>query len=231
MARIRPSDGWQRLMTAALLVYSRSGSRLGIREVSKEMGVSPATIYGYVPSKEALLYWLMRHALDPKADPPRSLPAAEPSNELARREIQELAEQAMRLPDLEALLAQPGPDARVELLEVLERIYDSTERTAALVSGIIIDARRDPGDAGQFFGDLRHRLLEQLRLYIELRVADGSFAPVVDSRAAAHLVVQVAAWFARDRHGDPEGSSMPNELARTTATSMLARALLANGGT
>lgn len=214
-------------MVAALHVYSRSGSQLRIREVSREMGVSPATIYGYVSGKQGLLYWLMRYALDPRADPPRSLPAPEPSRAVARREIQKLAERAMHLPELEALLKQPGPDAQSELLEVLERIYDSTERTAELVSGIIVDARRDPDNTERLFSGLRQRLLEQLRLYIELRMADGSFAPVIDSQAAAHFVVQVAAWFGRDRHGDPEGSAMSNELARTAATRMVARSLLA----
>jgi AcrR family transcriptional regulator len=226
MARQRPDDGWERLMAAALRVYARLGSRLGIRDVAREMGVSPATVYGYVTGKRALLFWMTCHALTDKAEPPGSLPADAPAREQADLRIGALLETTLQAPELDAVLREPGPDARAELERVLEELYEGTERTAELVSGVILDVQRDPAGAGAFFGGFRHRFLDQLRSYIELRVADGSFAPVPSSEAAAHLVVQVAAWFARDRQGDPEGSRIPADLARATATRMLARALL-----
>jgi AcrR family transcriptional regulator len=214
-------------MAAALRVFSRRGSELRIREVAAEMGVSPATVYGYVTGKEALLFWMTRQALDPKPVPPAALPVDAPPADRARREIARLAREVLHLSRLDDRRWEATADPAAELVAILEEIYAGTERTGELVAGVIADVRRDPAGAGRFFGDLRRRLLDGLRHYIEARVADGSFAPVPDSEAAAHLVIQVSAWFGRDRRGDPEGARIPDELARATATRLLARALLA----
>jgi len=214
-------------MAAALRVFARLGSELGIREVAAEAGISPASVYGYVTSKEALRFWLVRQALDPKAAPPADLPVDAPPPERAQREITRLVEARVRLPFLEEARWEPVADPEAELVGVLEEIYEVTERTAEVVAGVIADVRRDPSGAGGFFGGLRRRLLDGLRRYVAARVADGSFAPVPDPEATAHLMIEVAAWFGRERHGDPAGARIPDPVARATATRLLARALLA----
>jgi hypothetical protein len=94
-------------------------------------------------------------------------------------------------------------DPAAELTDIVRQLYRLMARHRqgiALVQRSVLDW---PELAVLWFGRLRGRLIDQLAQYLALRIAHGLLRPAPDPTAAARLIVEVCAFFAMHRHGDP----------------------------
>jgi AcrR family transcriptional regulator len=231
MARVRPEDGFARLIEAGLTVFSRRGVHATrIADVAREMGVSPATIYLYVESKEALLYVLIDHGLD--TTPPRlpaSLPIRTPDEAQLLDRLRSLLQASSTLPELEAAAVRAQvDDPRAEAWAVIGELYDLTARTRRWVDLLQRSAEALPELGGLFLIEVRRRVFATMTQWVQLRMDGGTFRrrdPVVTGR----FVIETVTYFARHRHRDLDPATLPveDEALRQEILALVVDGLLA----
>lgn len=230
MARPRDPDFLNRLAHAGMRVFARKGlKRARMSDVALVLGVSQGTLYNYVESKEALFYLLVDWGMrDEPLALPDDLPIVAPPKEevLARLEAQ--IEARLQLSLLDAALArdEPARDATTELSGVIEELYDLLSATREPAAVIERSAMDSPELFNLFFLKVRRSVFARVAALIESRTRAGLYRPYPDADAAARVVVETVAVFARRRHKDPDPQQADQATVRRTVVDMLVHGLL-----
>jgi AcrR family transcriptional regulator len=230
MARRRPPDRFGQLWRAALRVFSRKGLRRArMADVTREMGLSPGSLYNYVESKEALFAWLVELGGDPGVvAAPAQLPLPSPPAGALEARPHERLEASLRLERLRAALARHRvSNARAELTGILGEFWDLVVRTRGPVAVLERSALDAPELFAIWYAGARRAFFVRMTRYVERRVRSGHFRAVADPAVAARLLVEGIVFFARHRQCDPDPGLLPGDAAvREVVIPMLVASLV-----
>ncbi len=214
MPRERPPDFLDRLVAAGLEVFGRKGlHRSRMSDIAEVMGVSQGTLYNYVESKEALFGLLVERGADTEPlELPDTLPVRTPSKERLLRALERQIQRSFDLPRLDAALEiVEVADARAELEGIVRELYSRTEATRGPAAALERSAVDLPEMFQLFFLQFRREFFARMTRYVTLRMASGAFREFPDARVPARYIVETVTFFGRHRHGDPDGSLLPDD--------------------
>jgi AcrR family transcriptional regulator len=188
--------------------------------------VAPGTLYLYVESKEALFDLAVRHALgDGVGELPDSLPVPTPAPGAILAQVRARLERAMALPSLDAALdGDPPGDVRAEFAAIVSELYDAVHRFRRARNLLAATALDWPELPAVYYHDVRREFLRRLTRYLERRVEQQRLRELPAAAAAARLIAETVAWFARHRYGDPEAGGISDDVARQTVLHALTHA-------
>ena len=227
MARRIPENRFDELVRAATAVFIARGYRLTqMSDVAEAVGVAKGTLYGYVESKDALLWVCLRSADEPGPIP---LPETLPIRTLPQGQIGMQVKQA-----LGAELAQPclsaalererAEDPIEEMSEIIAELYDLMSENRHRIK--LLDRCMDHPELENLW---QTQGREQSRLamarYIERRIEAGQIRPVPNIRLAARIIIETVATWAVHIHWDRAPEAFDPEEARTNAIDFLVRGL------
>lgn len=218
MARARLQTRTDDLIRAGTRVFlEKSYRRAQVSDVAREMGVAPGTIYLYVESKEALFDLILRASLDANIAAGITLPVAARRPEEILAFIQaELAAES-RIESLErALVAHRPRDPAAELASIVRELYAKASRRWLSLKLIERSAPDWPELAALWFGGHRLRLLEQLSLYMRMRMKGQVLRPAPNPVIAARLILELVATFAIHCRTEPEAVQADQAQAEET---------------
>lgn len=218
------------LLEAALRVFAEVGfDRAQMSDIAREANVSIGTLYHYVEGKDALLLLCAAQFFGLDLPEAATLPVRTPTADEILATLDENLDQLIRVPTLEqALTVDEAPvDAVEECRAIVGELYELVASTRQGATALERSARDVPELAQLYYGRVRARLLEQLATYLGDRIDRGLLPPVADVPIAARFVAETVTWFARHRHGDPDGAKLDDTDARTTCVQLVVRALSA----
>lgn len=228
MARTRDPETLERMMKAGMHVFGTLGlGRARISDVADAMGVSHGTIYNYVESKEALFYllvdWWLRDGPPPLDE--ASLPLPAPPVERLLHRLRDRVEELFALEELDRALERTDApeDSAVEVLAIVEELYERTWRTRRAADMIERSAGDVPGLAGFFLHEVRRPLFSRMTTYLRKR-ADEGLLVCGDPVAGARLLVETVTYAARHRYRDPDPPDVSDDAFRQTTVELLCRA-------
>jgi AcrR family transcriptional regulator len=221
------------LIDAAIRVFRRSGFRAAqMSDIAREMGLSEAALYRYVEGKEGLFALVVRHALFLEELPDGELPLASPPLQDTVAQLRELLTPAAIPPALaQAAHRDRADDPVAELEGIVRELFSLMALTGPAMDMIERSAREMPELAQLFTVDLRRPLLAALTGYLEARADAGQLRRTPHPEAAARLVIETIAWFARHRQWDPDGAALTPAAAEETVLDVLLHALAAGEAT
>lgn len=233
MAQRSARERLPELIEAAIRVFRRNGFRAAqMSDIAREMGVSEAALYRYVEGKEGLFGLVVRRALFLEELPAGELPLASPPLEDTVAQLRELLTPAAIPPALaQALRSSRADDPLTELEGIVRELFSLMELTGPAMDMIDRSAREMPQLAQLFNVDLRRPLLAALTGYLESRADAGQLRRMPHPEAAARLVIETVAWFARHRLSDPDGAAITAAAAQETVVDSLRHALAAGDAT
>jgi AcrR family transcriptional regulator len=227
VSRLPASERLASIATAATEAFRRVGYR-GTRtaDVAASAGMSAGSLFTYVESKEALFHLVFLYGLGELPEPPAVLPMGTPGP----GETLALIERALRelsVPRLRAVLAGDEPaDVAGELREVVEELYDLTERYWPLLAVIERCAVEVPGLEALWFGGARASIYADLAAYLQRRMVSRRLRPMPDALIAARVVIELVAWFAWHRREGRDSALYDDQTARRTVVEFVCAALL-----
>jgi AcrR family transcriptional regulator len=215
------------LVDAAIRVFGRSGFRAAqMADIAREMGLSEAALYRYVDGKEGLFGLVVRHALFLEELPDGELPLASPPLQDTVAQLRDLLTPAAIPPALaDALHHDQAGDPLAELEGIIRELFSLMALTGPAMDMIERSAREMPELAQLFTVDLRRPLLAALTSYLQRRAGTGQLRRTPHPEAAARLVIETIAWFARHRRSDPDGAALPAAVAEETVVDALRHVL------
>jgi AcrR family transcriptional regulator len=225
--RVPATERLERLATAATEVFGRLGYRGTLTaDVAARAGMSAGSLFSYVESKEALFHLVFLYGLGQLPEPPAALPlpTPEPGETVALigRALSELS-----APRIRAALAENEPvDVAQELREIVEELYDLTERYWPVLAVIERCAAELPELDALWFGAARGGIHADLGRYIQRQTANGRLRPMPDALVAARVVIESVAWFAWHRHEDRDSALYDDQTARRTVIEFACAALV-----
>ena len=229
MARRIPENRFDELVRAATEVFIARGYRLTqMSDIAEAVGVAKGTLYGYVESKEALL-WVCLLGAD-QAGPiplPERLPIpTPPQGQMGLRVKDALnAEQAQPILS-EALERDRAADPVEEMGKVFGELFDLVFANRHRIK--LLDRCLDhPELANLWQTHGREQPRRAIARYIEQRIAVGQIRPVPSIRLAARIVIETVATWAVHIHWDRAPEVFELQEMRTNAIDFLVRALRA----
>lgn len=205
-------------------MFTRQGWRLAqVSDIAAAAGVAAGTVYLYAADKLALVDLAIRAAARVELPGEASLPARP---DLPATLRQALATR-LSLPRLQAI-ADGAPLGPESLETLLAELYDLLSRERHLI--LLLD-RLTPELAAveQGYGQmLRGAAFARLTAAIARLAEAGHARRDLDREAAARAVLEMLAWMAMRRPGDPLPPACDDVTARRTALA-LAVAALAGG--
>ncbi len=231
MPRRTPPNRITDIARAACKVFTEKGYRRTLMtDVGRELELSPALLYRYVESKEALFQLALLYATDPTVLPGLAVPLSTPRPGEAFQPIATWMAGNSSFPALRAALSvDRSDDIRREFTTVVDELYSAVESNhvfLALVESSAIDL---PELASLYFGQARAGQVEQLAEYLAVRIRSGQLRNVPDIGLATRFIVETVAWFAWHRRDDRTGASIGDDEARTSTLHLLAAALVPDG--
>ncbi len=224
MARTRPDDRLERLVTAAAEVFTSLGyRRTMMADVAKALGVAPGTLYLYVESKEALFDLVVRHAYPDAPSPrPSPLPVRTPAPGETLKTVANRIAAARPLASLDsALTSRRVVDARGEIAGILRELYRMLSSYRSAIKLIDRCAPDFPELAAIWFKQGRGDLMDRLTRYLDLRTRAGHFKPLADTAVAARVLLETVVLFAIHRHWDPAPQAMEDQTVEDTLVRLL----------
>lgn len=217
------------LIDAAIRVFRRNGFRAAqMSDIAREMGLSEAALYRYVEGKEGLFAMVVRHALFLEEIPDGELPLASPPLQETVTQLRQLLTPAAIPPALaRAVNRDRASDPLAELEEIVRELFSLMALTGPAMDMIERSAREMPELAQLFTVDLRRPLLSALTGYLERRADAGQLRRTPHPEAAARMVIEAIAWFARHRMSDADGAAITPAVAEETVVDTLLHALAA----
>jgi AcrR family transcriptional regulator len=232
MVRHRSADFVPRLLEAAARVFARQGlkgSRMA--DIAREMGVAHGSLYNYVESKEALFLLLVEQWGRADVDlRDRELPLKTPPMDSIVSRLRERVAETFPLPTLEAALRRRRPaNPQAELRDVVQELFDQTERSREGATILERSARDVPELFGLFFEQVRRDLFERMTRYVTIRMQDGTFHRT-DPHTAARFIIESVTFFARHRFLDPHPQTLDDGAVRETIVDLVTRSLTVGDG-
>lgn len=226
MARAKPAGKLAEIADAALLSFGRTGFRLTqMSDVARLCGVSAGTLYGYVDSKEALLYISVLKAIN-QLDPtmPLPVPAASTGDMLALLQ-QEIGKRSLWPLLKAALKRERAANMADEAAGIAGELYDLIAHDRRLIRLLDACGRDIPEIADFFTRKIRGRYFEDFALYLQKRNAAGARPAAVSTPVSARALVEMTAWMAAHRHGEQAPIQVSEAEARATVQALFAAAL------
>lgn len=228
MARTRSPRRLDEIVEAALQVFLERGYRRSLMaDIADRAGVSAGLLYSYAEGKDALFALALQRELGVDlTEIALPFPNPDPS------EMDAFVLRALRdvgtIPTLDAAaeIDRP-PDAGAELAAIVGEHYDRIYRYRRFIKLVERSAPDRPELAHRYYARGRRPFVQRLGAYIARRVESGDFAEVPDPGVAARYVIEVVAWFANHRYGDPGGDVIDDATARTTVIQLVTRSLVA----
>ena len=229
MARRIPENRFDELVRRATEVFIARGYRMTqMSDVAEAVGVAKGTLYGYVESKDALLFLCLRYADDEEQiELPEKLPLAAPVQGAIGHAVKARLAEEVGLPTLVAALeADRSEDIRAELVAVIGEFYDlmAVNRHGIKLLDRCID-HPELENLWQVAGREQPRLA--LMRYLESRIAAGQVRDVPDLRLATRIVIETCATWAVHIHWDRAPEIYDSDAARANAIDFLVRGLVA----
>src|SRR5262249_50528777 len=175
-----PARMAQLIEAATRLFIEKGYRRTQMEDVTQAMGLSPAAIYRYVESKEALFDLVVRAGADPRQSiPDLKLPVPTPKRGATLRFLRETLEREGRMKSLEAALTskQVG-DPKQELEGIIREIYSQIARHQVGIKLLDRSALDWPRLAQLWSGQLRAGLVQQLAHYLQHRIDHSLLRPL-----------------------------------------------------
>jgi AcrR family transcriptional regulator len=195
-------------------------------DVAEAIGVAKGTLYGYVESKDALLWVCLRYADEagpiplPETLPIRTLPHGEIGMQVKAALGAELAQPILSA----AFERERAEDPVEEMREVIGELYDLMFENRHRIK--LLDRCVDHPELENLW-QVQGR--EQPRLaiarYIEQRIAAGQIRPLENIRLAARIVIETVATWAVHIHWDKAPEVFDPTEARSNAIDFLVRGL------
>jgi AcrR family transcriptional regulator len=227
MARRIPENRFDELVRAATEVFIARGYRLTqMSDVAEAVGVAKGTLYGYVESKDALL-WVCLVGADQVG--PIPLPEVLPVPTLQQGQIGLQVKAALNAeggqPILsDALKRDRAEDPIEEMGKVIGELYDLMFANRHRIK--LLDRCMDHPELMNLW---QTQGREQSRLaiarYVEKRIAAGQIRPVPNIRLAARIVIETVATWAVHIHWDKAPEVFGPEESRSNAIDFLVRGL------
>jgi AcrR family transcriptional regulator len=205
MSRRRPPDRLDRILDAALRVFGQKGlERAKMSDVAAEAQVSQGTLYNYVESKEALFRLLLDRGLGGNLPAQTELPVAGPAPDVLAERMEEAIATSFQLPKLdEALRRRRVTDARAELSQIIDELFERTVETREAADALERSALDVPELAAVFYGRVRRGLFDRFAVLIKKRSASGHYRRV-EPQAIARMIIESVTMFGRHIYKDVE---------------------------
>ena len=231
MPRKRPENRFNELIRHGVdaVIAAKGFRRMQMEDVAARMGVSKATLYLYVESKEALFDLLVRHGDDWEAyEPPPDLPLGTPDPNETLAHIQQRIETNESFNALLKLLEGPGSgDAAADIRQVVLTLYRVQSENRRTIKLIDISAGEYPELAALWYTMGRHAVMTRFVGFLQRGIAAGRVSPMPDVALAARMVVEVCAYWSMHRHWDAEPITIDEEDVEATIVALAERFLLA----
>lgn len=221
-------DRLQELVEVSTRVFIAKGYRqTRMDEITRAMGLSPAAIYRYVESKEALFDLLIRSSVSLAPEKERvKIPVPSPRRGATLAFIRKTLERQGRLDNLEAALGTDvAKDIEAELEGIVRELYTKTSRYHTTIKLLDAASLDWPELARLWSGQWRAAVVRKLAGYLERRISRGVLQPVPDPSAWARLIIEIVAFLAMHRHYDPHPTPTDSTVAEETAVMAVVRGL------
>ena len=229
MARRIPEKRFDELIRAATEVFIARGYRLTqMSDVAEAVGVAKGTLYGYVESKEALLWVCLLGADQVGPIPlPETLPVPTPQQGQMGLRVKAALNAEGGQPILsDALERDRVEDPIKEMGKVIGELYDLMFANRHGIK--LLDRCLDhPELANLWQTQGREQPRRAIARYIEQRIAVGQIRPVPNIRLAARIVIETVATWAVHIHWDRAPEVFEPEEMRSGAIDFLVRGLSA----
>ncbi len=197
MPRRIPPERFGELIRGATDVFTALGyQRTQMAGIAEAVGVSKATLYLYVESKEALLWLCLNYADRPEEfEKPEILPVPTPAPGRMVEQVASRIADVARFPALSAALRKPrASDTRQELHDVLNELYTLLEDNCRAVR--MLERCSDHHELGPLWQELgRGPGRGDLAHYVELRIRSGQFRQMEHPRLASRIALEtIATW-------------------------------------
>lgn len=227
MARRIPENRFDELVRAATRVFIEHGYRLTqMSDVAEAVGVAKGTLYGYVESKDVLLWVCLRSADEAGAIPlPETLPIPTlPQGEIGMQVKAALGARLVQPMLAAALERDRAEDPIEEMREIIAELYDLMFANRHGIK--LLDRCMDHPELANLW---QTQGREQPRLamarYIERRIAVGQIRAVPNVRLAARIVIETLSTWAVHIHWDKAPEAFDPKESRSNAIDFLVRGL------
>lgn len=227
MARRIPENRFDELVRAATRVFIEHGYRLTqMSDVAEAVGVAKGTLYGYVESKDVLLWVCLRSADEAGAIPlPETLPIPTlPQGEIGMQVKAALGARLVQPMLAAALERDRAEDPIEEMREIIAELYDLMFANRHGIK--LLDRCMDHPELANLW---QTQGREQPRLamarYIERRIAVGQIRAVPNVRLAARIVIETLSTWAVHIHWDKAPEAFDPKESRSNAVDFLVRGL------
>lgn len=227
MARRIPEDRFDELVRAATRVFIEHGYRLTqMSDIAEAVGVAKGTLYGYVESKDVLLWVCLRSADEAGAIPlPETLPIPTlPQGEIGMQVKAALGARLVQPMLAAALERDRAEDPIEEMREIIAELYDLMFANRHGIK--LLDRCMDHPELANLW---QTQGREQPRLamarYLERRIAVGQIRAVPNIRLAARIVIETLSTWAVHIHWDKAPEAFDPKESRSNAIDFLVRGL------
>jgi AcrR family transcriptional regulator len=225
-----PPDRIDDLIRCATEVFTAQGyRRTQMAGIADAVGVSKATLYLYVESKEALLWLCLQHADDPnQIGRPEVLPVPTPPAGRMAEYVEARIREVAKFPVLAEALRKPrADDIRQELYDVLDELYTLLEANCRAVR--MLDRCSDHPE----LGPLWHAMVRapgrgDLARYVAQRVKAGQFRQVEHPQLASRIALETVATWAMHIKWDRAPESYEPESSKAAVIEQICRGLLSD---
>ncbi|HEY4343402.1 MAG TPA: helix-turn-helix domain-containing protein [Parvibaculum sp.] len=226
MARAKPAGKLVEIADAALAAFGRTGFRLTqMTDVAKLCDMSAGALYGYVNDKEALFYIAVLTSIG-HLDPSMPLPVLAASTEDMLALLQHEIAGRNLWPLLKAALKrEKAADVGGETAGIAGELYDLIAHDRRLIRLLDVCGRDIPEIADFFTRKIRGRYFDDFASYLKNRNAAGQMKDAVATPVSARALVEMVAWMAAHRHGEPIPLKVTEEEARRAVQDLFASAL------
>jgi len=228
--RVMPPDRLEDLVRCAIDVFGAQGyRRTQMAGIADAIGVSKATLYLYVESKDALLWLCLRHADDPnRIGRPDVLPFSTPPAGRIAEEVKARIGQVAIFPVLAEALRKPrANDIRQELHDVLDELYTLLEANCRGVR--LLERCSDHPEIGPLWHAMvRAPRRGDLTRYVAQRVKAGQLRHVEHPQLAARIALETVATWAMHIKWDRAPESYEPETAKIAVIEQICRSLLSD---
>jgi AcrR family transcriptional regulator len=225
-----PPDRFDDLIRCATEVFTAQGyRRTQMAGIADAVGVSKATLYLYVESKDALLWLCLRHADDPnKIERPDVLPVPSPPPGHMVAYVEARIRELAKFPVLAEALRKPrADDIRQELYDVLFELYTLLETNCRAVR--MLERCSDHPEIGPLWHAMvRAPRRGDLARYVAQRVRAGQLRQVEHPQLAARVALETVATWAMHIKWDQAPEPYEPESTKAAVIEQICRGLLSD---